>query len=99
MTQIDKRTATAYHEAGHAVAFVLTSECFISVTIQPTSEVSGTVTPFPFLIRKGSPGSIVNRSIIDLAGMEAESILTGEWNVVSGKDDIEHLNEGVVTRN
>ena len=25
--------------------------------------------------------------------MEAESILTGEWNVVSGKDDIEHLND------
>ncbi len=91
------RAATAYHEAGHAVAARLLSVRFKEVTILPTKTSLGHVLPAappkwfePDVARANSRirSQIENRTRVLLAGPAAEARFKGRHDWRSASDDI-----------
>ena len=94
--------ATAYHEAGHAVAYILTNRKFKYVTIKPDETSMGSL--MPHFRNKGSM-HFYNMSIEGLSsycirclsGPIAEFIRTGSHNHVGAKTDYQNVGEVILT--
>ena len=78
MTQLKPAERTAYHEAGHVLAFLFTGNRFIKTCIK---EVEGKEGKFEGKVEpvKGQQPDPTGVSIILVAGQAAECVLTGEW--------------------
>jgi hypothetical protein len=89
------REATAYHEAGHAVAAIVLHGTFRYVTIEPTEGALGHVMPHPWGKQFRPDLEVTDRMrtrleshiLTLLAGMHAEKLCTGRWNPSGAASD------------
>jgi len=100
--RIKDDAATAYHEAGHAAAYILTNRKFKHVTIKPDEDSSGSLVPH--LRSKGamhfynmSIEGLSSYCIRSLSGPIAEFIRTGRNNHVGAKSDYQHVGEVILS--
>ena len=88
LTNEQERTIVAYHEAGHAIASVLTpgADPVLKVTIVPRGQALGITATLPDDDRRNYPQKYLeNRMVMMLGGRAAEEITFGE--VTTGASD------------
>lgn len=84
---MDKKTLTAYHEAGHAVMALLMGRSVQKVSIIPSQNRLGACT-----LQKGRAKQVQDKleaeMLILLAGMAAEGRKSGQYNVQGAAQDL-----------
>ena len=95
--EIDKRTLTAYHEAGHAVMALLMGRSVQKVSIIPSQNRLGVCT-----IQKGRAKQVQDKLeaeiLILLAGMAAEGRKSGKYNLEGAAQDLKHVEKLAMSR-
>ncbi|MFO0807443.1 MAG: M50 family metallopeptidase [Gemmataceae bacterium] len=89
--------ATAYHEAGHAVAALVLGRSITKVSIRPNRERLG-ICAFGKAITRPSKDWIEQEILISLAGMAAEARLTGVYARDSAERDLRYVRDLAVQR-
>ncbi|MFK7821357.1 MAG: M50 family metallopeptidase [Planctomycetaceae bacterium] len=94
--------ATAFHEAGHAVMALLLGRPIEKVTISPAQLKSGGTRLGACKIQKGrtkpSKDEVEDSALILLAGMVAESFVTGQYNQAGAAQDLQMM-KSILTAN
>ena len=84
---MDKKTLTAYHEAGHAVMALLMGRSVQKVSVIPSQNRLGACT-----LQKGRAKQVQDKleaeMLILLAGMAAEGRKSGQYNVQGAAQDL-----------
>ena len=95
--EIDKRTLTAYHEAGHAVMALLMGRSVQKVSIIPSQNRLGVCA-----IQKGRAKQVQDKLeaeiLILLAGMAAEGRKSGKYNLGGAAQDLKHVEKLAMSR-
>ena len=103
-TELDtiKRTATAYHEAGHAVMALVLGRSIEKVTISPARLQTGGSRLGACKVQKGrfkaSQDALEDDVLILLAGMVAESHFTGRYCEEGAAQDLRAVRQLLVKR-
>jgi ATP-dependent Zn protease len=84
--------ATAYHEAGHAVAALALDRPVMKVSIQPDRERMG-ICFFGKAVFRPSQDWLEREVLIALAGMAAEARHTGEYDLEAAGRDLRYARE------
>jgi ATP-dependent Zn protease len=92
-----EREATAFHEAGHAVAAYALGRAFTRVSIRPNGHTSGRCSFRPpgdwfrpdIRIDSSTRNGLEERIIISLAGPEAEARFRGDYDRHAAQEDID----------
>jgi len=97
-----ERTATAYHEAGHAVMAISLGRTIQKVTIQPGKRQFGPARLGTCELKKGrsraSKDPLEDDVLILLAGMVSESKFTGRYNQGGASQDLRDVASLLCTR-
>lgn len=100
--EISNRTATAYHEAGHAVMALMLGRPIEKVTITPAKLQTGGQRLGACKIQKGrskpTKDSVEDDVLILLAGMVAESHFTGRYSPAGAKSDLSMVERVLANR-
>ena len=89
--------ATAYHEAGHAVAALALDRPVMRVSIRPGGDFLGTCA-FGKSVFRPSEDWLEREALISLAGLAAEARHTGAYDVASAGRDLHYARKLAIQR-